>query len=122
MDQEGDLDPSTQLSSEEAVRVLKVHERARQGRLRLGLMKEIRAREEKGRLATRERGSVMPPFQAAQQVQRFWRGYITRKKTQQLRQQELEFIGMVPAKADPTKPSTNSQVNISYSMIRKIEI
>ena len=115
MDQEGDGDPSTQLSSEEAVRLLKVHERARQGRLRLGLMKEIRTREEKERQATRERGSAMPPFQAAQQIQRFWRGYITRRNTRQLRQQELEFIGMVPAKPDPTKPSINSQVNILYS-------
>ena len=112
LDQDGKQDISAELSTEEAVRLLKVHERARQGRVRLGLMKEIRAREERERLATMERGSIMPPFQAALQIQRFWKGYITRKKTQEARQLELEFIGMVPSKRDPTKPSLSSQVSL----------
>ena len=112
LDQDGEQDTSAKLSTEEAVRLLKVHERARQGRLRLGLMKEIRAREERERLATMERGSVIPPFQAALQIQRFWKGYITRKKTREDRQLEFEFIGMVPSKRDPTKPSLTSQVSL----------
>ena len=115
LDMDGEHDKAILMSKEEAVRLLKVHERARQGRIRLGLMKEIRAREERERLATSER-SQMPPDHAAVQIQRMWKGYITRKKTQEMREMELEFIGMVPPRKDLTKPSLKSQV--SYRVVQ----
>ncbi|MGH0133774.1 UNVERIFIED_CONTAM: hypothetical protein FKN15_063432 [Acipenser sinensis] len=75
------------LSLEEAIKLIQVSERARQGRLRAKFMKEIRRDEERQRRA-KERGTVGADLdQAATRIQK-------RKKTRKERDDEMIFIGM----------------------------
>uniref|UniRef100_A0A8C7LH25 IQ motif containing with AAA domain 1 n=1 Tax=Oncorhynchus kisutch TaxID=8019 RepID=A0A8C7LH25_ONCKI len=81
---------------EEAVRVLQVCERARQGRLRHRFMKEIRQAEEEGSQAKSQTPiSTLDPDQAATCIQKVWRGYSQRKRTRRERLEEMIFLGMV---------------------------
>ncbi|KAM4602204.1 dynein regulatory complex protein 11 [Polymixia lowei] len=81
---------------EEAVRILQVCERARQGRLRASFMKEIRQAEREG-LGKILTPSALTPDQAATLIQKVWLGYSQRKKTKRERLEEMIFLGMVPA-------------------------
>ncbi|XP_044287753.1 dynein regulatory complex protein 11 [Varanus komodoensis] len=81
---------------EEAIRAIQVAERARQGRLRATFMKQIYLEEKRERLA-RLHGTKGPDLEAAAMcIQRFWRGYAQWKKTLQLREEEMIFLGMNP--------------------------
>ncbi|MBN3281502.1 DRC11 protein, partial [Polyodon spathula] len=82
------------LSMEEAIKLIQVSERARQGRLRAKFMREIRRDEERQRRA-KERGTVVADLdQAATRIQKVWKGFIQRKKTRKEREDEMIFIGM----------------------------
>ncbi|KAK1173858.1 dynein regulatory complex protein 11 isoform X1 [Acipenser oxyrinchus oxyrinchus] len=82
------------LSLEEAIKLIQVSERARQGRLRAKFMREIRRDEERQRRA-KERGTVGADLdQAATHIQKVWKGFIQRKKTRKERDDEMIFIGM----------------------------
>ncbi|XP_029930624.1 dynein regulatory complex protein 11 isoform X2 [Myripristis murdjan] len=87
---------------EEAVRILQVCERARQGRLRAQFMKEIRQAEREG-LGKRRPPSALNPEQAATRIQKVWRGHSQRKRTKRERLEEMIFLGMLPAES--SKPS-----------------
>uniref|UniRef100_A0A8C8ZDA1 IQ and AAA domain-containing protein 1-like n=1 Tax=Prolemur simus TaxID=1328070 RepID=A0A8C8ZDA1_PROSS len=79
----------------EAIILVQKAERARQGRLRATFMKEIQKEEERD---WKIRGDGQRKFsqdQAALTVQKVWKGYLQRKRTQQDRQTEMEFIGML---------------------------
>ena len=83
---------------EEAIKLLQIHERARQGRLRAKLMRDIRNTEKQEQKKTKE--TVVTDVQigmatAAIRIQKLWRGFITRKFAQRKREEELIFIGMV---------------------------
>ena len=85
---------------EEAIKLLQIHERARQGRLRAKLMLDIRSSEKQSDMKkTRETAepeeSTVSLVTAAVRIQKLWRGYITRKYAQRKREEELIFIGMV---------------------------
>ena len=85
---------------EEAIKLLQIHERARQGRLRAKLMMDIRSSEKQSELKkTKESAEVKESsvslVTAATRIQKLWRGYITRKYAQRKREDELIFIGMV---------------------------
>ncbi|XP_053569472.1 dynein regulatory complex protein 11 [Bombina bombina] len=84
------------LSLDEAVRLIQVSERARQGRLRAKFMKEIHLEEKRERLARLHGEKALDPDVAALHIQKVWRGYIQRKRTKQLRDEEMIFLGMVP--------------------------
>ncbi|KAM6945370.1 dynein regulatory complex protein 11 [Aplochiton taeniatus] len=88
---------------EEAVRVLQVCERARQGRLRARFMREIG----QGRTSGRTSGtpSALDPNQAATHIQKVWRGYSQRKRTQRERLEEMILLGMVPEQAPGPSPA-----------------
>jgi IQ and AAA domain-containing protein len=82
------------MSIEEAIRMIQTHERARQGRARAlmyrNLLKEMeRANANKGEPS-------MDKSVAATHIQRHWRGYITRKRAVKWRQEEFMFLGMEP--------------------------
>lgn len=82
------------MSIEDAIRMIQTHERARQGRGRAlmykNLLKEMeRANANKGEPS-------MDRALAASHIQRHWRGFITRKKAQQWRTEEFMFLGMEP--------------------------
>ncbi|XP_063173921.1 dynein regulatory complex protein 11 [Candoia aspera] len=81
---------------EEAVRVIQIAERARQGRLRATFMKQIFLEEKRERLA-RLHGTRGPDVEtAAMYIQRIWRGHTQWKKTLKIREEEMVFLGMIP--------------------------
>ncbi|KAG5668403.1 hypothetical protein PVAND_016343 [Polypedilum vanderplanki] len=85
--------PIERLSELEAIRIIQMHERARQGRLRAQFMKEIRSLKEKGKP---ERGKAETGFMAALKIQKVWRGFQERKKTRIKKMEEMILIGMLP--------------------------
>merc|ERR1712048_987502 len=91
------------MSTDEAIRLIQIHERARQGRLRAKFMKEIRLQEERERQAASKGVPTIDKDEAATQIQKIWKGYYQRKQTVIMRQEELEFIGMKPAQDTPYK-------------------
>ncbi|KAJ8410584.1 hypothetical protein AAFF_G00194880 [Aldrovandia affinis] len=122
---EPELDvPVRTMSLEEAVRVMQVCERARQGRLRASFMKEIRREEEKERLGRNRTTNTLDQNVAATRIQKggqhqpdaadargksvqndnftqailfttVWLGYSARKRIRKERLEEMMFLGMV---------------------------
>ncbi|XP_023809900.1 IQ and AAA domain-containing protein 1 isoform X1 [Oryzias latipes] len=86
------LEPSTEkeMTQEEAIRVIQVAERARQGRMRSKLYEESREASLRSTNAGTESTEL-----AAICIQKVWRGYIQRKKTKIERVKELIALGMV---------------------------
>ncbi|KAK2917224.1 dynein regulatory complex protein 11-like [Channa argus] len=92
------------LSLEEAVHLLQMSERARQGRIRAQFTKELTQT-----IRSVERPSWRPTNldqdQAAIRIQKVWRGFIQRKKTNRERTEEMIFLGMIPANPSGTGPA-----------------
>ncbi|XP_011278936.2 IQ and AAA domain-containing protein 1-like isoform X1 [Felis catus] len=86
-----------ELRRTEAIILLQRAERARQGRLRAIFMREIRKEEERDRKIREEGWHKFSQDQAAVTIQKVWKGYLQRKRTQQDRRTEMEFIGMLPS-------------------------
>lgn len=82
------------MSIEEAIRLIQTHERARQGRARASMYKNLMREMERQNAKRGE--STMDKNLAAIAVQRRWRGYITRKKAIAMREEEFMFLGMEP--------------------------
>ena len=97
---DGNDEPVTDmpLTWDEAVAIIQIQERARQGRLRFQLMKQIRSKgsknEVQGRGLSRTK-PLMTPHQAAVKLQSVWRSFSARRTMQRLRHDELVFLGMV---------------------------
>jgi len=58
------------MTVEEAIRLIQIHERARQGRLRAKFMREIRQQQEKDRLAANRGPPTLDPDLAAIRIQK----------------------------------------------------
>ena len=67
MDQDKD---EVKMSIEDAVRLIQIHERARQGRLRAKFMRVIRQQEERERLAANRGAPTLDPELAATRIQK----------------------------------------------------
>ncbi|XP_067002371.2 dynein regulatory complex protein 11 [Anabrus simplex] len=78
----------------EALRLIQIHERARQGRLRSQFMKEIRMMKEKSKTEPPE-GKVADGAFAAMLIQKMWRGYSTRRMMRRRKIEEMHLIGML---------------------------
>lgn len=94
--------PRRQLSSEatamtwdEAVALIQIHERARQGRLRFNLMKQIRQQKMMASRGLNKLKPAMNPNTAASKIQSAWRSYLALQRVRQLRHAEMVFLGMV---------------------------
>ncbi|NWH92370.1 DRC11 protein, partial [Aegithalos caudatus] len=86
-------EPVRAMTLEEGIRVIQVAERARQGRARAAFMKRIYLEEK--RQSEREAQEMgKNPDDAATCIQKVWRGYSQRKKTEKLREEEMIFLGM----------------------------
>ncbi|NXO30708.1 DRC11 protein, partial [Cisticola juncidis] len=86
-------EPVTAMTLEEGIKVIQVAERARQGRARAAFMKRIYLEEKReSRKAEQETGKNQDA--AATCIQKVWRGYSQRKKTEKLREEEMIFLGM----------------------------
>lgn len=71
-----------EMSDVEAILLIQVHERARQGRLRAQFMKEIRMLKEKTKptlVEKEESEQATISLGAAIRIQKMWRGYVTRR-------------------------------------------
>jgi IQ and AAA domain-containing protein len=79
---------------EEAIEILQRNERGRQGRQRAILVQELREEEKQRRLYESKEHEEMDPELAATQLQRVYRGYLSRKEAERDREAELVFIGM----------------------------
>ncbi|KAJ1063221.1 hypothetical protein K5549_013086 [Capra hircus] len=93
------------LSRTEAIMLLQKAERARQGRLRATFMREIRKEEERDRKIWEEGRFKFSQDEAAITIQKVWKGYLQRKRTQQDRRTEMELIGMAPPHQSPLEAS-----------------
>lgn len=91
-------------TAEEAVRIVQVAERGRQGRLRASIMRNIWREEQRERRRKQLPPVTMEPDTAATLIQKMWRGHHQRKETLQERAEEFKFIEMVPA-VDMDKPA-----------------
>lgn len=80
---------------DEAVALVQIHERARQGRLRFNLMKQIRQQTSASGRGLLKLKPMMQPNTAALKIQGAWRSYIALKRVRQMRHQEMVFLGMV---------------------------
>lgn len=89
----------------EAIKMIQIHERGRQGKLRAKYMRDIRmqAEREKDIDAGDEETDVIA---AALKIQRVFRGYKDRKIARARLQEELIFLGMAP----PLKESKSQQL------------
>ncbi|XP_054288457.1 dynein regulatory complex protein 11 [Macrosteles quadrilineatus] len=93
-----------EMTEDEAIRLIQIHERARQGRLRSQFMKEIRLLKEKVKVEPPpEDQEELINRHAALQIQKLWRGYVTRRRVRKRVIEEMLLIGMLP-------PSQNSVV------------
>ncbi|CAK6958064.1 dynein regulatory complex protein 11 [Scomber scombrus] len=79
------------MSQEEAIKIIQVVERARQGRLRAKLNEESRNMNRMYR--TKDQGTAGIEL-AAVCIQKMWRGYTQRKKAKIARDEEMIFLGM----------------------------
>lgn len=85
----------TTMTWDEAVALIQIHERARQGRLRFNLMKQIRQQKMLASRGLHKLKPAMNPNTAALKIQNAWRSFLALKRVRQLRHQEMVFLGMV---------------------------
>ncbi|XP_047231378.1 dynein regulatory complex protein 11 isoform X2 [Girardinichthys multiradiatus] len=105
-------------TEEEVIMIIQMAERARQGRLRAKLNKEIRCGSFDRRHGAKTTESTFTEL-AAICIQKVWRGYIQRKKTRIARDEEMIFLGMimdpkyqVPCPAEITAQATEASIRI----------
>ncbi|XP_015723299.1 dynein regulatory complex protein 11 [Coturnix japonica] len=86
--------PVEAMAFEDAIKTIQVAERARQGRRRALYMKQIYLKEQRKRQTKVQEQAGPNPDDAATLIQKVWRGYIQRKKTEKMREEEMIFLGM----------------------------
>nr|XP_030720615.1 dynein regulatory complex protein 11 [Globicephala melas] len=88
--------PVKPIPLEEAVKLIQVAERARQGRLRAMFMKQIYLQEFRAMQARLLGERVADVGTAALCIQKVWRGFHQCKRTEREREEEMIFLGMNP--------------------------
>ncbi|KAM9084228.1 dynein regulatory complex protein 11 isoform 1-T1 [Megaptera novaeangliae] len=88
--------PVKPIPLEEAVKLIQVAERARQGRLRAMFMKQIYLQEYRAKQARLLGERVADVGTAALCIQKVWRGFHQCKRTEKEREEEMIFLGMNP--------------------------
>ncbi|XP_075440584.1 IQ and AAA domain-containing protein 1-like [Ascaphus truei] len=107
------------ISLEEAVRVIQVSERARQGRLRAKFMEEIRRDDERRKV----RGTAVSEEEQERAIiliQKVWRGYYERCRTQEERLREMLFLGMAQSHEDSALPGSRIRALVMEE-IRRVQ-
>ncbi|KAJ1187789.1 hypothetical protein NDU88_004559 [Pleurodeles waltl] len=110
------IKPEKAMSLEEAVRILQISERARQGRLRAKFMKEIHMEDKREKMARILGDHLLDPDIAAVRIQKVWRGFMQRRKTRREREEELIFLGMVPPPHFQKVTATQQRAEKTYSL------
>ncbi|KAF7235582.1 IQ and AAA domain-containing protein 1-like, partial [Varanus komodoensis] len=115
--------PRAAMPREEAVRLVQMAERMRQGRLRARFMWEIRRDEERER-KVREGGLSKPNRElAATCIQKIWKGHVQRRLTKLARQMEMTFIGMElePHRTGPSPAAIRAQLGEELRRMRQAD-
>ncbi|NWU99687.1 DRC11 protein, partial [Upupa epops] len=86
--------PVKATTTEEAINVIQVAEWARQGRCRAAFMKQLYPEDKRSKQTKPWVKTGLSPDAAATCIQKVWRGYIQRKKTEEMREEEMVFLGM----------------------------
>uniref|UniRef100_A0A8C8MMU9 ATPase AAA-type core domain-containing protein n=1 Tax=Oncorhynchus tshawytscha TaxID=74940 RepID=A0A8C8MMU9_ONCTS len=94
----------------EAIKIIQVSERARQGRLRAKFMREIQRDEERQRRAKDRDLGAAAIDTAVVRIQKVWKGYVQRKRTKREREEEMIFLGM-PRHTQPCPAITAALAN-----------
>uniref|UniRef100_A0A8C2N696 IQ motif containing with AAA domain 1 n=1 Tax=Cricetulus griseus TaxID=10029 RepID=A0A8C2N696_CRIGR len=84
------------IALEEAIKMIQIAERARQGRLRALFMKQIFLQECRAKEIKLLGQRLADTGMAALQIQKVWRGFHQSKKTVREREEEMVFLGMKP--------------------------
>ncbi|ERE81836.1 ankyrin repeat and SOCS box protein 18 [Cricetulus griseus] len=82
------------IALEEAIKMIQIAERARQGRLRALFMKQIFLQECRAKEIKLLGQRLADTGMAALQIQKVWRGFHQSKKTVREREEEMVFLGM----------------------------
>ncbi|NXP17922.1 DRC11 protein, partial [Scytalopus superciliaris] len=99
-------EPTEAMELAEAVRLIQVAERARQGRSRAVFMRNIYLEEK--RTTKQEEPDGQSKDHAATCIQKVWRGYTQRKKTEKMREEEMIFLGItLPPQLEVTSSLQN---------------
>lgn len=93
------------MSQEEAIKILQLNERGRQGKLRAKYMADIRLQAQREREMDTA-SDVKEVCQAANNIQRVYRGHLDRKKVQKMRFEENIFLNMEFAPQDIKNDAT----------------
>jgi hypothetical protein len=109
------LDDDVKMTTEEAIQLIQVHERARQGRLRARFMRDIRLQTEREKQAELRGQPKLDRTTAATTIQKMWRGFSQRRAVAVMRAEELEFLGMAP-------PVRTSQKHTATYLAKKTEV
>uniref|UniRef100_A0A2I3HWT2 IQ motif containing with AAA domain 1 n=1 Tax=Nomascus leucogenys TaxID=61853 RepID=A0A2I3HWT2_NOMLE len=88
--------PVKSIPFDEAVKLIQVAERARQGRLRALFMKQIYLQEYRAKQSKMLGKKVTDTWAAALRIQKVWRRFHQYKETEKLREEEMIFLGMNP--------------------------
>ena len=101
IEEEPELDPTPEeLTLEQTLEIIQRNERGRQGKFRAKVLKD--ERDYKLRVESKSAVEV-PEDVAASDIQRCFRGYQARVLADQMREEELIFLGMKPAPGTATK-------------------
>ncbi|XP_049443686.1 dynein regulatory complex protein 11 [Epinephelus fuscoguttatus] len=108
------------MSQEEAIKIIQMAERARQGRLRATLKEE--SRNMNRMYATKDPGAAAIEL-AVVCIQKVWRGYVQRKRTKIARNDEMIFLGMImdPKYQVPCPAEITAQANEACTRIKQEE-
>ncbi|KAF7668345.1 hypothetical protein LDENG_00020550 [Lucifuga dentata] len=106
------------LNQEEAIKIIQVVERARQGRLRAKWYEEKKNMEKMYKAKDQGEDGVES---AVICIQKMWRGYTERKKTKLARDEELIFLGMVmdPKYQVPRPAEVTAQTGETFTRIKQ---
>ncbi|PRP84445.1 hypothetical protein PROFUN_08030 [Planoprotostelium fungivorum] len=106
---EGEVAVVAPMTLEEAIKIIQMNERGRQGRQRHKEAKEIR-RHEKEPVKKKTSKYNFDPAEAAVRIQKCFRGHLARKGTKEMRNEELIFVKMQAKEArKESSPMTKLQ-------------
>ncbi|KAM4858090.1 IQ and AAA domain-containing protein 1-like [Urocitellus parryii] len=123
MEPEHPTETFTGINRTDAIILIQTSERARQGRLRATFMREIQREEERDRKIREEGHPRFTQDQSAVIIQKVWKGYQQRKRTQQDRLAEMEFIGMLPStnQAERFRIMSRAKLREETRRLRQVE-
>uniref|UniRef100_A0A7R8CEA8 Probable NADH dehydrogenase [ubiquinone] iron-sulfur protein 7, mitochondrial n=1 Tax=Lepeophtheirus salmonis TaxID=72036 RepID=A0A7R8CEA8_LEPSM len=118
IDSDAEDEEEETMSLDEAILLIQRHERARQGRLRTQLMKEIRRQEQSDRNRSKIK-STIDSYLAAVRIQSVWKGVIARKKSKGTPEQGVSIYWRRVVQVDFAKKYQKALVEVKEELKEK---